>query len=115
MNEERPLTDVERDELILKNAQILHRTLADTIELAARIDGLEVLLASLGSHVGIDPNELVSKLRKVQATVHQKRLQMIEELNPLSAALLDTRSEMPPIDEELLRQMEIGDWPKSDE
>jgi hypothetical protein len=115
MNEDRPLTDEEREQLLLNTTRQLHRALGDMLELTARVDGLELLLASLGSHVGISADELVSKLREAQATIHQKRLQMIEEQNPLLAAHLDTRSEMPPIDEELLGKMEIGDWPKSDE
>ena len=115
MNEDKPLTDEQRYELLLNTTRQLQRSLADQLELAARVDGLEILLASLGSHVGISADELVSKLRKAQATSHQKRLQMIEERNPHLAALLDMRSEMPPIDETMLDKMDIGDWPLADE
>jgi hypothetical protein len=115
MNEDEPLTDEQRHEILLNTTRQLHRSLADQLELSARVDGLEILLASLGSHVGIDPYVLVSKLRKAQATSHQKRLQMIEEENPYLAAHLDKRTEMPPIDETMLSKMDLGDWPLADD
>jgi len=88
------------------------RTLqANQIELVARIDGLEIMLASIGSHIGIDPDELVSKLRIAQSTSHQKRLQLVEDRNPSAAAEVDNRIGHPPIDEEMLRKMDIGDPP----
>ena len=84
---------------------------ANQVELAARIDGLEILLASMGSHVGIHPDELVSKLRGAQSTSHQKRLQLVEDRNPSAAAGIDNRIGHPPIDEEMLRKMDMGDPP----
>ncbi|YCM46363.1 hypothetical protein V2O64_10075 [Verrucomicrobiaceae bacterium 227] len=115
MNEDEPLSDEQQYELLLNTTSQLHRSLADQLELAARVDGLEILLANLGNHVGISPDELVSNLRKAQATSHQKRLQMIEEVNPHLAALLDKRPAMPPIDETMLDKMDIGDWPLEDD
>jgi hypothetical protein len=115
MNEDETLTDEQRHEILMNTTRQLHRSLADQLELSAMVDGLEILLASLGSHVGIDPYELVSKLRKAQATSHQKRLQTIEEENPYLAAHLDNRPEMPPIDETMLSKMEFGDWPVADD
>ena len=84
---------------------------ATQIELAARIDGIEILAASLGVHVGIDAHEFAEKLRITQATAHQKRLQTVEDRNPAASACVDSRSEFPPIDEEMLRRMDIGTPP----
>jgi hypothetical protein len=84
---------------------------ANQMELAAKIDGVEILLANMGSHVGIAPDELVSKLRVAQATCHQKRLQLVEDRNPSIAAELDNRIGHPLIDEELLKKMNIGEPP----
>ena len=111
MSEEPELNPAQTEELLLNTTNQLYRAMGDALELAARVDGLEILLASLGSHVGISPDELASKLRIAQATSHQKRLEMLEEKNPSIAALLDTRSGMPPIDETMLKKMDIGDGP----
>ena len=116
MSEEPELTPKQTEELLLNTTQALYRALGDMLELSARVDGLEVLLASLGNHAGIDPDELVTRLRTTQATAYQKRLEIVEDKSPTIAAMIADRTGMPPIDETLLKQMEIGSWlPPRDE
>lgn len=87
--------------------QAIQTVQSNQIELAARIDGLEVMAASIGSHVGIDAVEFTAKLRTMQASCHQERLQLVEDRNPAAAASMDQRIGIPEIDEETLGGLDI--------
>lgn len=92
-------------------ARIMTSLQSNDIELAARIDGVELLLASIGILVGMSPDELVSNLRVAQATCRLKRLQLEMDQNNAEAAELDNQIDHPPIDEDLLRMLDIGNPP----
>lgn len=109
MSEENGLTPNEMLEILTNTTQALHRQISQSIHLAARVDGLELVLVALGKKLGWPPEQLVAMTRKVQATCHQKRLERVEERNPAAAASADTRESMPDIDEALLKLMELDE------
>lgn len=89
--------------------RVLDRHIADMLHLSARVEGLELMVVALGAKLGWPQDHVISTLRKAQNTLHQKRLERVEDLNPAAAAAADSRREVPEIDEILLNMLKYDE------
>lgn len=92
----------------------LHRQIADMIALKAQVEGLELMVVAMGKKLGWAPEDLVAKMREVQNTIHQARLEIVENRNPGAAAMADNRQAMPEIDHKLLGLLEFDGLDEGD-
>jgi hypothetical protein len=95
--------------ILEKTVKDLHRQAARLNELAAQVQGLELLVCALASKVGWSAEHARTVLRKVQGSLQVKHLQRVEDRNPAAAASALGSQELPQFDEDILKLLRLED------
>ena len=92
----------ESDKLLAGSVEALARHVAT---LYSRCDALSAMVLVLAQQSGADLAAVRKELRVIEATALQKRLEALEQIDPLGASILDTRDNLEDVDLDLLKHL----------